>query len=268
MIAKKLVLIVLLICYASTTMAGKLDQFEVEATKPTEDSSSQQPTSQQDSQLDYDNDGERDSSDDILNVFLEAIAEIAFYSIVYGGVSSWERVRPSAQASETLTPREFGDPAIPFARIDVNYQSVSSDIDALDSRLELGFGPFGVQYRRTKYDEDDPDDSLTIEQWHGLYRMSFGDDLEIDLGYGRFTLEGNATSRGSSFTLPVLYRPTKNIGIEWRPTWSSINGSDINDHDLGIHFRYQIAALRVGYRWLEAGEADLNGPYIGLAMHF
>lgn len=266
--AEKLVLVVLFICYASTTIAGKLDQFEVEATKPTEDSTSQQSTPQQDNQLDYDDDSERDTSDDISNVFIEVMAEFAFYSVVYGGVSSWEKVQPSGRTNETQTPREFGDPAIPFARIDVNYQSVNSDIDARDSRVELGFGPFGVQYRRTKYDEDNPDDSLTIEQWHGLYRMSLGDYLEIDLGYGRFTLDGNATSRGSSFTLPVLYRPTKNIGIEWRPTWSSINGSDISDHDLGIHFRYQIAALRVGYRWLEAGEADLNGPYIGLAMHF
>ncbi len=268
MIPKKLVLVVLLICYASTTMAGELDQFEAEATKPAEDSTSRKPTSKQDKQLDDDNNGERDTSDDISDVIVEMIAEFAFYGVVYGGVSSWERVQPSGQANETQTPRQFGDPAIPFARIDVNYQSVSSDIDAQDSRVELGFGPLGVQYRKTEYDEDNPDDSLTIEQWHGLYRMSLGDYLEIDLGYGRFTLEGNATSRGSSFTLPVLFRPTENIGIEWRPTWSSINGSDISDHDLGIHFRYQIAALRVGYRWLEAGEADLDGPYIGLAMHF
>ena len=259
---KRLLAILLLAIYTSTTLAGRLDDFEEQASTRPPQADSHESTPDDDIEEDG---GDAGESDD----FADFMAELLFYATVAGGVMSMQRVVPNSLDDETyVTARELGEPLIPMARVDASYQYIDSDLYATDARAEVGFGLFGFQYRRSDFEESDPNDSLVIKQWHGLYRMSFGDYVEVDLGYGRLRLEGNAVSEGSSYTMPVHIHLNEYLGFEWRPAWSSINGSNIREDDVAILLLYRYTSLRLGYRSLKAQDVKLDGPYMGLAVHF
>jgi hypothetical protein len=42
----------------------------------------------------------------------------------------------------------------------------------------------------------------------------------------------------------------------------------IEDYDISAALTAPFVSLRAGYRWLEAGDSSLNGPYIGVRIHF
>ena len=77
-----------------------------------------------------------------------------------GGITSWHRVRPpvDAMASTDPKPREWGEPLIPFARIDAGYQDVDSDVEGSDYRIEGGYGPLAVHFNQTHFPEKTTDD--------------------------------------------------------------------------------------------------------------
>jgi len=194
-----------------------------------------------------------------------------FYdAIILTGWTSWDRVqpRPIDEGYVFAKPREIGEVLIPFFRLDAAYQNVDSDVDAIDVRAELGYGPVALSIRDTNYQESDPDDELEIFQMHALYRMSFSETFEVDAGLGILTIDGNDQNSGFSLTMPVLIRSTENLGFEFRPSWSSVNGNLIQDYDVGAMFGMRFVSLRAGYRWIESENTSLNGPYLGISIHF
>jgi len=187
-----------------------------------------------------------------------------------GGTNSLAQTKPSETATQEVpTPlRSTGEPLIPLLRLDMSYQNVESDVAALDARVELGYGPLGIQYRYTTYREDEPDDTLDVTQFHFLYRMSFMATMGIDVGVGVFTVEGNEENSGFSLTLPIHAHSSKGWGMEFRPALADINDTTIEDYALGFFLSRRYVMFQAGYRWLSANTTSLNGPYAGFSLLF
>lgn len=187
------------------------------------------------------------------------------YGMLYGGVSSFGRVNRAYL--DNGFPEEYlrvpGEVLIPFVRFDATYQMVKSDVDSFDFAVDGGYGPAGIRFDRTRYREKNPNDTMDLTQVYGLYRMSFGDNVEIDLGFGGVSIKGGDSGR-FSFTMPVLIRPGDYLGVELRPVWAG----DISEYDVGLLLGGRYVSLRTGYRWLSGPTQTLDGPYAGLSVHF
>lgn len=233
---------------------GKLNDFEQEAVLQNE---SRQNESRQDEKPDNRNDRHDeehiDYDEDSASLWI-----LPFLAIGYGGVSSWEQAK-------TRTNGEF---IIPFARLDLSYQDIESDVTAGNLNLEAGYGPIAVWYQKTRFKENNPDSTLNLSYVHGLYRMTFGPAVEIDLGLGGIYLDGNQNSSGFGVSLPVKIHPWEVFGFEFRPVWSGINGNSVSDYTLTALGGWKHIKLQAGYRWLKTGGASLNGPFAGIALAF
>ena len=251
-----LVLTFCLFCLAQPLVAGELDDFEGTATTAAADTTSSYS-----------------SSSGGGSGWFMFLGEVAYLTFIYGGASSISRMRPADAAHaespvEGLAVKSTGEPVIPYLRLDAFYQDTSSSVQAIDGRIEVGWGPIGAQYRHTRYDEDRPDDTLDVSQWHILYRMSYSQFVEVDMGFGSLTLKGNAKNSAFSFTLPIQIRTPWGVGAEFRPAWSTINGSSVRDYTLSAGYGLRFVSASVGYRWFNFGDASLRGPFIGASFYF
>lgn len=199
------------------------------------------------------------------------LTELAFRActegLFYGGASSWLRMNPEAPESVDMpdfTTRKWGEALIPVVRADSAYHWIESDVHAVEARVEAGYGPFAASYERMEFDEERPDDELTLTRWYGLFRMSFDAVLEVDLGFGSLTIDGDNQTDRFSFTLPVRFHPVPGCGIEFRPAWSD----QVDEYDVALLGGYRFVSIKAGYRWLHAPGQSLDGPYAGLAVSF
>ncbi len=260
--------------------AGKLNSFEESATQENPSKSHRKHNATYNACDDQNNSSCLDDND-YEYFFLKIIGGI----FAYGGSMSLGRVIPfinqemnnpsSLSISDNsitsdedfpfkLAPRKIGEPLIPFARVDISKQYISSNIRAHDTRFELGFGPLAVHHNYTRFTESPENDKLELSRTYGLYRMSFGSYVEVDIGMGRLILEGNRRSSQFFTTLPILIHPSKTFGLEFKPAWTD----NIRDYDLSLLASYRYLSLKFGYRWLKAGNTSLNGPYTGMSAHF
>jgi hypothetical protein len=208
-----------------------------------------------------------------INCLGDFLSSLFTTTIVEGSSASMERVhpddeekklsRPEAKPTKGIKPHQLGEALLPFIRIDGSYQDVKSDISAFDYRAEIGYGPLGFQVRQTQYQESNPHDELRITQIHSLLRLSFDHRVEVDLGLGTFTINGDDQQKRFSFTSPIFIYPKEFIGIEFRPT---LNEGSVNDYDLGMALSLPYISLRMGYRWVVSIHESLDGPYLGFSF--
>lgn len=275
------VMLVLACLIPLTASAGTLDDFERDATKR-DRAAANDKKSKKTSDGD-DHDAASDAADaclsdlgsDCLSDLCasgfpgKALTEL-FGGIAAGGRLSRERIEPDSSGAQKdgSIVRKSGEALIPFLRVDVLYQEVERDVTATDLTVLAGYGPIGVQMRRTVFSEEVPDDRLRVAEYHVLYRMSAGRTFEVDLGAGAMVLDGKAENSGFSLTLPLLWHPKDFFGIEFRPLWSTINENDIQDHDLSVLLGWRYCSLRAGYRWVRSPSESLDGPHIGVSMRW
>jgi hypothetical protein len=188
--------------------------------------------------------------------------------IIGGGAYSWQRVCPGDANAAEVERRRPNEPVIPFLRLEGAYEIAEDDIDAFDTRVQAGFGPFAMEYGLTRFKEDASGDRLDFERICGLYRMSFGRCLEIDLGIGQLGLEGAGTTRETIYTTPILIYPKDWWGVEFRPAWAKFSGATLQDYDLGLCLNWRGAGLKVGYRWMLGDLKELSGAYIGAVYRY
>lgn len=148
------------------------------------------------------------------------------------------------------------------------YLKVSSDIDARENGLELGYGPYGFSYRYTEFGEENPSDELTLIQYHLLLRISKRSSGEYGIGVGSLVMRGNEDNSGLSLTFPVKIYPRDSLGIRFKPTYSWINGNSIHEYDISLVYTRRYASIQLGYRFLESNGKDLNGSYLGFVAHY
>ncbi|MDH3346746.1 MAG: hypothetical protein OEM02_01410 [Desulfobulbaceae bacterium] len=185
----------------------------------------------------------------------------------YGVINSVERVSTSLEDSDIALRRD-GEPLLPYAAFDFTYQVVEQDVHANGYRFELGYGPVALQYRHTAYREDEPSDELDFRQVNALLRMSFGDVLECDLGFGVLTMDGEDSYSGFLWSFPILFHPIDYLGFELRPSWAIINDNTINEFDASLLVGQRYVFVRVGYRWVKTGDVTLEGGYLGLSLRY
>ena len=171
-------------------------------------------------------------------------------------------------ATQTSVGRKNGELTIPFLRLDAVYQNIESDVEAMDYRGEIGYGPVAAHYNLTQLEEDDPDDTLDLHRVYLMYRMMFGSRFELDMGAGALIIDGNDTNSGFSYTMPLNAKFNDWLGAEFRPTWSKVNDNDVDEYDLSVLLGKKYANLKVGYRWIKANDESLNGPYAGISVRF
>ena len=246
---KKLISLVLTLIFHCYTFGGGLDHFNADATKKIFCGNKA-----------YFEVSHSSAFDDVYSIFL---AEILAQTIVYGGIESFQRIQGPSDYENKRNP---GDPLLPFCRVNLAYQSVKSDIDAVDSRFEAGYGPIALQYRFTRYDEISPDDRLDMKAFQFLYRMSISRSFELDFGIGSINLKDENNHTGTSVTIPVLIYPVNYFGIEFRPTYSDINNNSIEDYDVGLYFHVLYITLQAGYRTVTTENESLEGPYVGFSI--
>jgi hypothetical protein len=193
--------------------------------------------------------------------FGEVFSEIIGATLAEGGAISLARVSGGADDGDVRL-REIGEPELPFARMDVVYQSIESDVEAVDARVELGYGPIGVHGNLTRYREREPHDNLSILRVYGAYRMSFGSYAEMDLGIGALTMMGDPAPTKLLLSVPFLFHPSEYVGIEFRPAWAD----RVSDYDLAALLSVKCVSLKLGYRWVCSPQESLNGPYVGVSI--
>ncbi len=241
--------------------AGTLDRFEEDATQDRsgDDSSRRRNRSTSD-----DDDGWWDSfGTNLATGLLNGL-------VVAPGQASWARASGDTNRLGDLgwEPREPGAPLLPVVRFDFAYLDLQDDVEATDFRAQVGYGPFAIELNPTFYEEDNPASNLDIYRLWGLYRMSVTDRIEFDVGAGAIMLEGNETNTGFSLTAPILVQAYDWLLVEFRPIWSEINETSIDEYEAGVLLNWQNLAVKAGYRWTRTPETSLNGPFFGLSLRY
>ena len=241
-----------------TSQAGTLDDFESAKNPEKQSSTSSESNST------YEDDDDDSSLGDF---FVELFFRAAWYTSLYGGQTSSERIALNPQM-DGIQKRKHGEPLIPQYRFDSHYQQANSDITSKDFRFEYGQGPFGVQLRNTLMHESDENDDLRLSQIHALYRMSFGNHVGINMGIGVSQLVGNNRSTTLSFAFPIYFHPNKHFGFEIKTGMHFFDNAGILDLDYAALFRHKYFSLSMGYRELIKSGVDIAGPYAGIALHY
>jgi hypothetical protein len=174
---------------------------------------------------------------------------------------------PDGEPASGLIPREKGSSRMPIARADLSVANMNSGVTAWDGLFQFGYGGFGVQYRHTHLREDEPKDYLDLGQAHLLYRMTWA-YADLSIGGGLFTIGGNESHAGASFTFPLSIHPVDRLALLWRPTLSAVDGNRIVDHDFGAQYTHRYFSLGAGYRVIRTENEKLYGPYAGAAFHW
>ena len=263
---KTFILILISVCLVtpSAVQAGKLGDFEESATSKGETTEAPESHDEDDNdddddddRYDYDDYDDDDYDDDnVTNDNDGDVYEDSRYAVLGSSILS----RASAHTK--------GEPAMPLLRLDATYQNVESDVEAIDFRAEAGYGWLALHFNQIHYEEDDTGDELDLRYLHVMFRLPLGSRLEWHMGVGRVSLHGQDENSGDSITSPFIYRPMDWLAVEFRPTWSDINGNSIKDYDLGVHFGRKYKFLKVGYRWIESGDTNLDAAYIGASFWY
>lgn len=266
------VVLLLAVCILPARAEGpksKLDTFEDDVAPKVEHTSP--PADDDDDDRDDDDhhhDGQCERRDDdnsqSTTASSDGLGDILFGAIRDAGRASLYRVRSSLAAVNGITPRRSGEPLLPLCRLDTAIRTVPDSITATDLRAEVGYGPYAFHYSQSRYVEEDPLDALIISEYLGMYRMTFTEQLEVDMGYGQLTIDGNRFTRKDVLTFPILYHDIRGWGVEFRPAWAS----NLRDFDLSANYSPRFGTVKVGYRWVLGNTTSLSGPYAGLALQF
>ena len=263
-------ILVVMVCLSACgfVTAGELDDFE-KASKKKDRSSSYGSGSWSDD--DDDDDGILgDMVGGMLEVILSPFGE--FCGMVFNGVVV-EGGALSQDLADMDDPEGFdggmtaagtGGAMLPFLRADFGYRDVEGDIDALEYRLEAGYGAFALGFDHSHYREDEPDDELDLMRIQAILRMSFSDSIEVGTGFGALVIDGDERDTRFSFSLPTRIGITEWIGVELRPAWSE----SVSDFEASLLVSGDYASLKAGYRWVDSHEESLGGPFIGMAIHY
>jgi hypothetical protein len=246
----------LVILIGQPIYAGKLDDFEREATEDDDDRQYYVP--------------DDDDDDSFFEALLGGLFRVLFWSDANEGQQQRDpnRIRPEYRERSNEQPAYYEPVLLPSFRLDGGYQNVESDIRAGDLRAELGYHILALQGRFTYYDEEEPADGLWLNYVHGLLRVPLGDGVQLAPGIGAIILAGDNRNSGFSLTAPLLFYWHESFGLEFRPTWSWINENEVNDYDIGVVLGSKHAGLRAGYRWVNSDGESLDGPYLGFLVRF
>lgn len=179
-------------------------------------------------------------------------------------------VMPKEQKPYKLTAKMLGERAIPFARLDISRGLINSDITANDLNLELGFSLFSLNHRQSKLKESTPSDELTLKQTMFNFRPSFTEKLQLNLGFGYYSLQGESKLRSSAYKLGLGYYNgnRQGMGGEYQFIDTLRGDLTLTESDWSLHYGFPFAGVKVGYRKINSAGQSLSGPYAGMMLYF
>jgi len=136
-------------------------------------------------------------------------------------------------------------------------------------RFVFGYGPIAVEPDWLELAQRGPGlpklDRFTIQ---GLFRVSPSRKIEVDLGIGGTVLAGDNTSTGWTASLPVAVSPARWCSIRWTPTVSFLGGDVLSDEEISLWWTHRYVSAFGGWRWISAGNAQIDGPTVGISLSY
>lgn len=300
-------IVLLMICFAlplGGVNAGALDKFEQEATKkkpkpaPPADTDDRPPRRGGHSSGGYYGGGYGggyssggnyavDGGGNVYRRQCDIHHGITFYGCPWRwvGYVSLYRVAPPSEAGEkwTPTPREKGEWVLPFVRVEMGYQTVenNNNLDALESLIEIGYGPFAFVHQQNYFREDlvdDPStaeiesgqDTLRLSTNHLLFRVSSNRHYEVSIGAGQMRLAGNEVNTGFSIVVPFRLVNDDGLGVSAQLGFGWPGENSISNHQASVVYTQGAFSIHGGYRWfeLEGSSLNLNGPIVKFGFHY
>lgn len=248
------------LCAPTIGVAGPLADFEAEASKKKEEEWKRETVKTPRPPTNYKSDAQPENRcNDLFLCLFSDMFEGIFSAIIKGG---------SEVSMARALDRETGAHDLPLVGGDINFQTISPQINAIDGRAEFGYGPMAVQFKGAHFRDKEYLESLNVVHAHGLFRISGNSAFQLNFGFGGVLLNGKSTNSGFSTTIPVAIFPRDAWGGRFVPTWSWINGNGISDYDGSVEYTQRFYSGRVGYRTSLAGNRSLSGPYLGFSFHY
>lgn len=153
-----------------------------------------------------------------------------------------------------------------FARADVFYQNVESDVDGRGVNVQAGYHSLVLISFAEWYYEDEPRDKLRILEAYLQYRLPIEDALEIDFGAGYLGINGDRNHDNAAIVFSVAGGLGESIGLECRVAFDGGADNSIMVLDGAVLVGIEHVSLRAGYRLVRAYDQSLDGPHIGLSV--
>lgn len=254
--------------FSGFARAGILNEFEKEIGTPevTNSGTTQPKNSNSNKQWNGNNPNSENSNSDCDN-FLACLVEVLIdWSTNTNNMSLSESTSFNDTINE-INEREPGDPINSVFRLDASHQNLQSDVSAVDYGAEFSYAIFALHYRSTSLHEPSAIDDLQIKQASVLIRGA-DKTFSIAFGVGAATISGQQQNTGSMYTIPIKSRVNNYLIFGFRPTLMIINGHLIQDYDVSGELLWRYAGVRLGYRYIDAGNNSLRGPYMGLSAYY
>jgi len=165
--------------------------------------------------------------------------------------------------------RVDGDPDLPEFRLDLQGAGLDPSVRGSQVRFQFGFGLIALQPDWLELSERGPGlpklDRFTVQ---GLFRVSPSRKFEIDLGVGGTVLAGDRMDRGWTLSLPVSYAPARWCALRWTPVVSFLGGDVLSDEELSLWWTHRYISAFAGWRWISAGNAQIDGPTAGISLSY
>jgi hypothetical protein len=275
----RLIIFVLLLGTMQTVAAGKLDEFEKDASS-NEDrvENKSEETAKQDTQDSEQKnlaaDEDEDTDDGIFDFMFDVIFDGLISTVVDGGRASI--AKSSHMGSEepilvtenfSVSPRISGENIVPQLRADMTAGNLESNIDLEDYRFDLGYGAIGISHKKTTLTESAPEDKLELRQTILMYRMTLSDKLELDIGAGKYRLDGNNAHTEDAANFSILWNNRNGYGLEYRLTKANGNTLELRDNEASFHYGIKRFSVKIGYRSITSDVISLEGPFAGVAFY-
>lgn len=277
--------------------AGKLDDFEADATKQRESSSERKK--EKDNGNSYSSSEEDDDcgglAECLIGALIEGFFRALFSSLTNSGepvesrqpvIIDHDKVEPAepvqtAQAeTEWTRQKQFKidksqsesyaryDTFKPEMRLGVRTQRVSSTIDGTGFDLNFVARSFMFGFDLIRYREAQPEDQLDVAHGNFALRVPINNATYLGLGMGLYNLRGEKSTFGWAFYTPLTVRPTQYFSLEFAPSLINFNGTSVLDVDMSANIKWKHLGLRGGMRILKSPLQDIQGPYIGMTANF
>ncbi|MDH5302302.1 MAG: hypothetical protein OEW58_13170 [Gammaproteobacteria bacterium] len=269
-INNKILFASLLLFLPSIAFSGTLDDFERDSTTPQSSepkkSSSRGSCNGMDCSEDSSSIGDEFTRHMFSGLF-DAVARGVGFTFSHGTRVTLDRTS-WYQRTPGITPRKTGSPLLPTFRASGTWQSVYPDLEGRDFSVEVGHSLFSAQIRKTQFVENTPADSLTLSYGIIYYRLSYGNNFEINFGLGRSELTGNHKNIGTTFSAPITWQFADDFAFSLWQSYSSINRVALSDIDYSFMYVKNGFSTSLGYRSVSNPVSELSGPYVGLSYFY
>lgn len=244
------------VLWSDPVFAGKLDDFEKSAKKPTKKSKPHR--------------SHRDDDDSFFDLFFEdlfsSVIEVLAKGVIDGLYGGLEQLSTS--------PDLRGMPANWSMSLQGARHSFDDDISGKQIELFTQRNNWGFHWQKLWMKEEPIDDTLVLSNWHIMAQTDnrasqFGiaSPLTLGMGIGGATLTGNQSDTGLSAILTLQYTMTPATRFKFNQTINWLEpGARMSDSSMGFEIYADKVVVGAGYHWLKAQGDVIHGPMLSIGV--